>query len=58
MIVSVRNPEGLKGITVALPKKGHKKPHAQNLSVEEDEYYFYMTITRSIEEEVIQVERQ
>jgi hypothetical protein len=58
MIVSVRNPEGLKGITVALPKKEHKKPYSQNLSVEEDEDYYYITITRSIKEEVILMERK
>ncbi len=58
MIISLWNPEELKGITVALPKKGHKKPSAQYLSVEEDEDYYYMTITRSIKEKVIVVERQ
>ncbi len=58
MIISLRNPGGLEGITVALPKKGYKKPYSGNLFVEEDEDYYYMTITNSIEEEVIQVERQ
>lgn len=58
MIVSLRNPEGLEGITVALPKKGCKKPFSPNLSVEEDGDYYYITITTSIKEEVIRIERQ
>ncbi|MGB3863957.1 MAG: hypothetical protein WBE11_05270 [Candidatus Aminicenantaceae bacterium] len=58
MIISLWNPEELKGITVALPKKGYKKPSSPNLSVEEEEDYYYMTITRSIKEKVIVVERQ
>jgi hypothetical protein len=58
MIISLRNPEGLKGITVALPKKGYQKPYSQNFSVEEDVDYYYMTIIRSIKKEVIHVEVQ
>ncbi len=58
MIISLRNPVELNGITVALPKKGYLKPYSQNLSVEEDEDYFYMTITRFTKEEVIRVERK
>jgi hypothetical protein len=53
--ISLGNPEGLAGITIALPKVGYKNPHSPNLSVEEDEDYYYMTITRSIEKEVILV---
>jgi hypothetical protein len=58
MVISLTNPDDLKGITVALPKEEHKKPYSQNLSVEEDEDYYYMTIIRSIKEEVILVEKQ
>ena len=58
LIISLANPEGLEGITIALPKEGYKKPHAQNLSVEEDANYYYITLTRSIEEDAIFVEIQ
>lgn len=58
LIISLGNPEGLNGVTVALPKNGYKKPHLQNLSVEEDKNYYYMTITRSIDKEVIRVKGQ
>jgi hypothetical protein len=58
MIVSLKNPEGLNGVTMALPKKEYKKPHSPNLSVEEDEDYYYITITHSIREDVIRIEKQ
>ncbi len=58
LIISLANPEGLEGITIALPKEGYKKPHIQNLSIEECEDYYYITITSSIEEDVIVVEIQ
>jgi hypothetical protein len=57
MLISVKNPDGLEGITVALPKKEFKKPQSRNLSVEEDEDYYYMTITSSIKEELMVVEK-
>lgn len=53
LIVTLTNPEGLKGITTALPKKEYKKPHSPNISVDEDEDYYYVTIIRPCEEEVI-----
>jgi hypothetical protein len=58
LIISLKNPDGLKGITVALPKQGHKKPHAQNLSVDEDEDYYYLTITDPSKEKTILAEKR
>lgn len=43
LIVSLKNPDSLTGITVALPKKQYKKPHAEDIMVQEDERYYYIT---------------
>jgi hypothetical protein len=42
--VTLKNPEGLAGITAAIPKKLYGPPAENNLAITEDETYFYVTI--------------
>lgn len=56
LIISLKNPEGLNGITVAVPKKNYKKPN-YDIIVQEDEDFFYLSIEGKLKEKIISVER-
>ncbi|HMK55303.1 MAG TPA: hypothetical protein VK448_01545 [Dissulfurispiraceae bacterium] len=43
--VSLENPEGLSGITAALPKAHYLRPQNGDFSITEDGKYYYVTIT-------------
>jgi len=45
LIVSLTNPEGLAGITVAVPKADYSPPSEKGYVLTEDGRYFYVTIT-------------
>ncbi len=44
LIIKLINPEGLEGITVAVPKHSYKKPLSSDLLVQEDDDYYYLSI--------------
>lgn len=44
LVISLDNPEGLQGITVGVPKAGHYRPDSPDLSIVEDEDFFYVTV--------------
>jgi hypothetical protein len=44
LIIKLTNPEGLEGITVAIPKHSYKKPFSSNLLVQEDDDYYYLSV--------------
>jgi hypothetical protein len=48
MIVNLNNPEGLDGITVAIPKNNYQEPTGNGFYVEEDTKYYYVIITEKI----------
>jgi hypothetical protein len=43
--VTLSNPDGLAGITVAIPKARYNPPAERDYSITEDEKYFYVTIS-------------
>ncbi|MGO9378929.1 MAG: hypothetical protein ACLPN1_19000 [Dissulfurispiraceae bacterium] len=45
LLVSLANPEGLAGITVAVPKAHYSMPSEKGYSITEDGRFFYVTIT-------------
>lgn len=51
VVISLRNPEGLTGVTVALPKKMGPLSPAAGLAVAEDERYYYLTVVGTDEKE-------
>jgi len=49
--VTLKNPEGLEGITFAIPKRQYKKTQITDFSIEkEDENYYYITCTKDVNE--------
>ena len=56
LIAVLKNPEGLDGITVAIPKKNHKKPTSADISIQEDEDYYYISIKGNLNEKNIYVD--
>ncbi len=42
--VNIDNPEGLKDITVAVPRNGYIQPEGADISVSSDEDYYYMVV--------------
>lgn len=51
VVISLKNPEGLKNITVALPKNKYQKPAAEGISVQEDGKYYYLIMGEANEKE-------
>ena len=45
LVVSLTNPEGLAGISVAVPKAHYSPPSEKGYAITEDGRYFYVTIT-------------
>jgi hypothetical protein len=48
--VTLYNPEGLEGITIAIPKNYYKKPLGGPAEVEEDTDYYYVSIKERVHE--------
>lgn len=53
LLISMENPEGLEGISVAVPKYKWKKPSQSGLLVEEDDRYYYLTVVTANEKKSI-----
>lgn len=52
LIVSLKNPEALTGITIALPKQTYQRPPADDgIMVQEDQRYYYLTVVGQDEKE-------
>lgn len=51
--VFLNNPEGLNGITIAVPKNAYRMPQIKDCSVQEDEDYYYLTIKGRENEKVL-----
>lgn len=56
LLVSLKNPEGLEGITVAIPKKSYKRPDSDGIGIQEDEDYYYLSVKDNINEKNIYVD--
>ena len=56
LIVALNNPEGLDGITVAIPRKNYKKPISDDVNIQEDEDYYYISIKGNLNEKNIYVD--
>ncbi len=57
LTLSLRNPEGLEGITAAIPKEIYKRPDTDGVVVHEDEDYYYLSIKGNPNERIISIER-
>jgi len=53
LLVTVRNIEGLQGITMAVPGNRYAAPQTTGLSVDEDKDYLYLTINDNVTEQQI-----
>ena len=56
LTVTLKNPDGLAGICVALPKRAIQKPMSDQLSLQEDDRYYYLTMERNDKETRISVD--
>jgi hypothetical protein len=54
-VVTLKNPEGLAGICVALPKKYCRHPFAEHTTLQEDERFYYLTVVSNEKEKHIVV---
>jgi len=54
--VELENPEGLEGITVAVPRSGFRKPEQNDLEIQADDDYYYLTILDNKHEKVLVVD--
>lgn len=53
LTVELKNPEGLEGITLAIPKANYARPNDSDMLLDEDIDYYYLAIRRNINEKVI-----
>jgi hypothetical protein len=44
LVVTLRNPEGLDGVTFAVPRSAYARPESPGLAVQADEDYFYAAV--------------
>jgi hypothetical protein len=56
LTVTLKNPDGLAGICVALPKMTIQKPMSDQMSFQEDDRYYYLTMERNDKEARINVD--
>jgi hypothetical protein len=56
LTVTLKNPDGLAGICVALPKRAVQKPLSDHISLQEDDRYYYLTMERNDKETRISVD--
>jgi hypothetical protein len=52
-LILLKNAEGLKGITVALPRHSYRVDATPDISQSEDENYYYMTVQKDVKEKTI-----
>ncbi|MFA5073048.1 MAG: hypothetical protein WC539_04040 [Nitrospirota bacterium] len=50
LYVHLKNPEGLAGICIALPKKKYQKPALPDITIQEDNGFYYATVERNDKE--------
>ncbi|MFC1898273.1 hypothetical protein ACFLYJ_01750 [Candidatus Cloacimonadota bacterium] len=53
LFITLYNPQGMKDITVALPKNLCRTPAGLEMNVTEDDEYFYATITQGVKDKII-----
>ena len=51
LVIYLNNPDGLSGITVALPKREFIKPVADDIMLQQDDRYYYVTVVGANEKE-------
>jgi hypothetical protein len=56
LVITLKNPEGLGGICVALPKKMYRKPMIKETTLEEDGGYYYLTMSLNDREQSFTVD--
>lgn len=56
LTVSIKNVEGLDGITMAIPKDSYKKPTPDGIITHEDENYYYLSIKGDLDKKVIYID--
>ena len=56
LTITLKNPDGLAGICVALPKRTFQKPRSGQISLQEDDRYYYLTMERNDKETRISVD--
>jgi hypothetical protein len=56
LVVTLKNPEGLAGICIALPKKYYRHPFAMHTTLQEDEGFYYLTVVSNDKEKHIVVD--
>ncbi|MGE5343946.1 MAG: hypothetical protein ACM3SY_20940 [Candidatus Omnitrophota bacterium] len=53
--IRLKNPEGLEGVTIAIPKDRCRKPYFRNTLVDEDKDYYYLEITGTDHEQMFHI---
>ncbi len=53
--VNISNPEGLKGIVIALPKGKYKMVHWKGIDLSEDKDYHYLRINENVDEKILHI---
>lgn len=48
-VVSLSNPQGLRGVTIAMPKQHYAAPLGANITIQDDERYYYVTVAGNAE---------
>jgi hypothetical protein len=54
--ILLKNAEGLKGITVAVPRQIYRLKAINNITQSEDKDYYYLTVKEDVKEKVIMVD--
>jgi len=54
--ILLKNTDGLKGITVAVPKKNYRMATIPGISQAKDEDYYYLTVVEDVKEKNIIVQ--
>ena len=58
LVILLHNPEGLSGITVAVPRYPYLKPVDATLSVQEDDLYYMITVRTNEKDKTIIADMQ
>lgn len=53
LLLNLKNPKGLKGITVAIPRNKYKAVVTANVSLAEEKDYYYLTVNEDAKEKTI-----
>jgi hypothetical protein len=56
IVVTLKNPEGLAGICIALPKQNYRKPLFDHTTLQEDDRYYYLTVVPNEKEKKFMVD--